>query len=67
MRKTEPTLNLYCRHCMGFVPHVCMPVLQPDMRLRVAPVCRHCDRPGGKIGMKATPESVPVRLDRAPR
>jgi hypothetical protein len=66
MRKTESPLTLFCQHCAGFVPHVCTPVLQPDMRLRISPVCAHCDRPGGKIGIKATPESAPLRLDRGP-
>jgi hypothetical protein len=66
MRKAKQPLSLYCKHCMGFVPHVCMPMLQPDMRLRLAPVCTHCGRPGGKIGTKATAESAPLHLDPAP-
>jgi hypothetical protein len=61
MRKSSAPLNLFCKHCLGFVPHVCMPVLQSDMRLRIRPVCTYCDRSGGKIGTKATAESAPLR------
>jgi hypothetical protein len=45
--------SLYCKHCMSFVPHMFVPVVPPDRRLRIKAVCMHCDRAGARIGHSA--------------
>ena len=51
-------LSLFCKQCVGFVPHLFTPILESDMRLRIKSVCTYCDRSGAKIGSKALAEGT---------
>jgi hypothetical protein len=60
--------SLFCKRCMSFVPHVFMPVLQPDMRMRIKSICTHCDLAGARIGYQATmAEGSEAGFERGPR